>query len=185
MTDRRISFATGSSSQSSHPHRSSSAGRSSLPASSLSPSSASSVTAEDIKAAFAFFDPQQTGSITAQQLQQRLALLHPSLPASDSALLMLGKPAVTQQDIADLLTSSPPIPGFDPVQEAFRVFDPSNSGYVDPELLRSLLLGFGLTELTRADMSAVIDMTDRDRDGKVGLSDFRRMLQQQQSGKQS
>ena len=98
---------------------------------------------------------------------------------------MLGKQSLTQQDIAELLSSSPPMPGFDPVQEAFRVFDPSSSGHVDAELLRSLLLSFGLTELTRADMTAVIDMTDRDRDGKVGLADFRKMLQQQQSSKQS
>jgi Ca2+-binding EF-hand superfamily protein len=56
------------------------------------------------------------------------------------------------------------------------VYDPSGTGYVDAEVVRGMLVRFGLSDLTKADMQTLMDMTDRDRDGKVGLSDFRKMV---------
>ena len=49
---------------------------------------------------------------------------------------------------------------------------------MDPEVLRSYLMQFGLTDLTKGDVATVIEVTDRDKDGKINLSDFRKILTQ-------
>ena len=46
---------------------------------------------------------------------------------------------------------------------------------MDVEVLRRFLLDFGLTDLTKGDLSTLVDFADRDKDGKIGLSDFRKM----------
>ena len=49
---------------------------------------------------------------------------------------------------------------------------------MDLEVLRGYLLQCGLSDLTKGDMGTLLDLSDRDRDGRIGLSDFRRMLTQ-------
>ena len=64
----------------------------------------------------------------------------------------------------------------DVLLEAFQLFDPHNRGYVDTENLTAVLVGLGVTEVTRGDVQLLVEQNDRDKDGKIGLNDFKRMM---------
>ena len=57
-----------------------------------------------------------------------------------------------------------------------QLYDPAGTGALDPEVLRGFLVQFGLTDLTKGDLATLLDLSDRDKDGRVNLSDFRKML---------
>lgn len=40
------------------------------------------------------------------------------------------------------------VKNFDPVAEAFKVYDPSNTGFVDTEVLREIFQSLGFGEIT-------------------------------------
>merc|ERR1711988_1291071 len=65
---------------------------------------------------------------------------------------------------------------FDPVAEAFKVYDPEGSGYVDTEVLRVIFESLGFGEITDDDLAILVETGDVDGDGKISLSDFRHML---------
>ena len=67
----------------------------------------------------------------------------------------------------------------DVLLEAFQLFDPHNRGYVDTDHLTAVLVGLGVTEVTRGDVQLLIEQNDRDKDGKIGLNDFKRMMNAQ------
>ena len=64
----------------------------------------------------------------------------------------------------------------DVMLEAFQLFDPHNRGYVDTEHLMAVLMGLGVAEVTRGDVQLLVEQNDRDKDGKIGLNDFKRMV---------
>ncbi|KAG2387864.1 hypothetical protein C9374_001458 [Naegleria lovaniensis] len=64
---------------------------------------------------------------------------------------------------------------YDPVKEAFKVFDPKDTGYVDEKHLKEMMEQLGLGPITTEDLKVLIDTADKDGDGKISLEDFRSM----------
>ena len=62
------------------------------------------------------------------------------------------------------------------MKEAFKVYDPHDTGYVDLEVLRSIFSNLGFGEVTSEDVDVLIETADVDGDGKISLSDFRKMV---------
>ena len=63
------------------------------------------------------------------------------------------------------------------MKEAFKVYDPQGTGFVDHETLRSIFENLGYGEITDEDLAVLIGCADVDGDGRISLDDFARMLQ--------
>ena len=68
------------------------------------------------------------------------------------------------------------ITGFDPVAEAFKVYDPEGTGYADVDIMRQVFAGLGYADLSGEDLEILVEAADKDGDGLVSLEDFRSML---------
>ena len=129
---------------------------------------------DELSAAFDFFDVGGTGKITAAGLKQRLGAFYKNLPAKEIKLL-LGDGVFTKESLRRLLSSNE-LGSCDPVKEAFKVYDPSGTGFVDNDTLRSIFESIGYGEISDEDLGVLIETTDVDRDGRISLDDFRHML---------
>ena len=160
------------------------------------------VSAVELQTAFAFFDRHNRGYITPEDLKARLAPLYPQLTDKDFQTMTQNKQQFTAADLTQLLTidtqphnsadaphkhttttkqqqqsaASTTTTQSDVLLEAFQLFDPHNRGYVDTEHLTAVLVGLGVTEVTRGDVQLLVEQNDRDKDGKIGLNDFKRMM---------
>ena len=148
------------------------------------------VSTTELQTAFAFFDRHNRGYITPDDLKARLAPLYPQLTEKDFQTMTQNKPQFTATDLAQLLTTPTPtttttttpkqqsagVGQADVLLEAFQLFDPQGRGYVDTEFVMGVLMGLGVAEVTRGDVQLLVEQNDRDKDGKIGLSDFKRMV---------
>ncbi|GFH27668.1 EF-hand domain-containing protein, partial [Haematococcus lacustris] len=61
----------------------------------------------------------------------------------------------------------------DAAAQAFSLLDTSASGFVDPGLLKHMLLQLpGIDKLDEADMQLIASLADSDGDGRMSLEDF-------------
>ena len=128
---------------------------------------------EELDAAFEFFDVDRTGKITAANLKDRLGAFYKNLPAKEIKLL-LGEGPFTKETLRSLLANND-LGAYDPTKEAFKAYDPNNTGFVDTDTLRTIFSSLGYGEITDDDLAVLIDTADVDRDGRVSLDDFRKM----------
>eukprot|EP00937_MAST-01D_sp_MAST-1D-sp2_P000197 g197.t1 len=133
------------------------------------------VSDDEMQAAFDFFDPEGTGKITLASLKSRLGAFYTNMPMKEYKFLMNNESEMTLDDLKALLKDNE-ITNFDPLAEAFKAYDPTNTGYVDPEVLRRVFENLGFGEITDDDMKILIETGDVDKDGKISLDDFRKMV---------
>ena len=91
--------------------------------------------------------------------------------------LMNNQSELTLDDLRALLENNE-IKNFDPVAEAFKVYDPQDTGYVDTQVLKGIFEKLGFGTITKEDIQILVDTADIDKDGKVSLEDFRAMIDQ-------
>jgi Ca2+-binding EF-hand superfamily protein len=89
--------------------------------------------------------------------------------------LMNNKAELTEAELLSLLQSNE-LAHYDPVAEAFKIYDPADTGAIDLDVFREILHNLGFGDITEQDVQTLIDSADVDGDGKVSLADFRRML---------
>ena len=68
------------------------------------------------------------------------------------------------------------ISNFDPVEEAFKLYDIGNDGFIDKTRLRDIFQAYGFDGMTKEDVDILAKAADVDGDGKITLSDFRKMM---------
>lgn len=56
-----------------------------------------------------------------------------------------------------------------------QAYDPSDTGFMDTEILRSIFSNLGFGQLSDEDLTVLVEAADGDGDGKVSLGDFRGM----------
>jgi calmodulin len=105
------------------------------------------ITTEEINAAFQILDLEKTGQLTIATLKKRLGVLFPEMSAKEYRFLMNNKKELTIEDLKELLLENE-LPTFDPVADAFKVFDPENKGVINEDKLRQAFIAFGLGELS-------------------------------------
>lgn len=129
----------------------------------------------DLKAAFHFLDSKGKGKITMADLKQKLAPFYPDMPVKEYAFLMGDSKSLSLHDLKELLADNE-ITGFDPVAEAFKVYDPEGTGFADTDIMRQVFTGLGYTDLSDEDLDILVEAADKDGDGLVSLEDFRSMV---------
>lgn len=65
---------------------------------------------------------------------------------------------------------------FDAVREAFRVYDPRATKYVDEETLACIMARIGFGKLSDEDLAVLVRTADFDGDGRISLDDFRQLV---------
>jgi len=132
------------------------------------------VTEAELDSAFKFFDAKGTGTVGSAQLKERLAIFpKDALGAGFEGKSLLG-PEVTKKSLSKLLRTNK-VEDFDPVAEAFKLFDPSGEGHVDIKLLSKLFVGMGLGELSSEEVQ-LIRRSSAGPSGYISLDDFRNMF---------
>merc|ERR1712166_354203 len=130
---------------------------------------------DEIKAAFDFFDVHKKGKLNAQDLKQRCSIFYKSMTPKDYKLLVGESGEISLKQLQRLLGQNE-LEEYDPVKEAFKVYDPNNTGFADPEILRNIFKQLDYGDITDEDLQVLIQAADVDGDGKINLSDFRGML---------
>ena len=145
-------------------------------------------------AAFDFFDVEGRGKLTVADLKARLGAFYKNLPSKEyKALISEVGGAIRPQLRGNSQPPPPPLASptaegdalrllannelgnYDPVKEAFEVYDPQGTGFVDRDL-RSIFENLGYGEITDEDLAVLVETADADGDGRISLDDFRGML---------
>lgn len=134
------------------------------------------VTPEQIHAAFQFLDVEKKGRVTTSNLRARLSIFYDKLTPKDARLLMNDEEEVSEEFLSALLLGSE-VTDFDPVAEAFKAYDPEETGFISREMLRYVFERLGYGALSEEDLNILISCADADQDGRVSLSDFRHMME--------
>ena len=132
------------------------------------------ITREEVESAFNFFDVSGKGVLRPKDLKSRLSAFYPNMTNKEYRFL-ISEPNFTVDTLWNLLENNN-ITNFDPVKEAFKVYDPQDTGFVEPSVLEGIMSRMGYGEMTKEDMEVLIKTADIDGDGKISLDDFRNML---------
>jgi Ca2+-binding EF-hand superfamily protein len=116
----------------------------------------------------------EAGVLTATDLKARLSIFYKNLPAREYKFL-ISEPEFTYKTLYRLLANNE-LTDYDPVAEAFKVYDPHETGFVDTDTLKSIFSNLGFGEITAEDLKILIETADVDGDGRISLEDFRNML---------
>merc|ERR1711988_1637331 len=122
---------------------------------------------DEIKAAFEFFDVNKKGKLNAADLKTRCSIFYKTMTPKDYKLLVGDSGEITLKQLTKLLVQNE-LEDYDPVKEAFKVYD--------PEILRNIFQSLDYGEITDEDLQVLIQAADVDGDGKISLEDFRGML---------
>ena len=117
---------------------------------------------KDIETLFRFIDSGNYGRITMQDLK-------------NFKFLMAGKNDISIKELYDILKYNE-LEDFDPIAEAFKFYDPDNTGFVDLNRLKEIFSLLGYEELTSGDLQILVECADADLDGKISLDDFRKLI---------
>jgi len=127
----------------------------------------------EVEAAFQFFDIHNKKRLTPSDLKQRLAAFYPHLSNKEYKFLV-SEPDFTVDTLTNILNHHT-LRDFDPVKEAFKVFDPHDTGYIDKSMLKKILKNLGYGNITSEDMKVLIQTADVDGDGRISYEDWKNM----------
>ena len=130
---------------------------------------------EEISQCFSFLDPESTGRLTAGMLKKRLTAFFPDLTTKDYKYLLSNKKEITIEEIQHLLHDNE-VKDFDPVAEAFKVYDPDNKGFITKDKIKDIFATYGYDDLSMEEIGLIIKAADVDGDGVISISDFRLMM---------
>ena len=119
--------------------------------------------------------PSVCDSLASADRKNRLGAFYKNVPTREYKFLMNNQSELTLDDLRSLLENNE-IKNFDPVAEAFKVYDPQETGYVDTSVLRSIFEKLGFGTITDEDVRILVETADLDKDGKINLEDFRNMI---------
>ena len=129
---------------------------------------------KDIIKLFDFLDEGNKQHITESDLRRKLPLFYKALPPKDYRILMNNKTTLNIDELYNILSKNE-LSNFDPINEAFKVLDTKDNGYIEISKLKLIFYNLGW-RLSSDDLNVLISVADYDNDGKINLNDFKRLL---------
>ena len=78
-------------------------------------------------------------------------------------------------ELHHLLTTTS-IDPFDPVEEAFKLLDTENKGYLTIDVFKNIFKNLNFGEISPSDEDIFKEVADFDKDGVINLDDFWKIL---------
>jgi Ca2+-binding EF-hand superfamily protein len=113
--------------------------------------------------------------ITRKELKTYLEAFPKKYSNKEIAFLMNGTYEMDSKQLYELLKSTQ-IEDFDAVEEAFKLLDVENKGYLTVDCFKEIFKNLDLGEIARSDEDIFKEVADFDQDGVINLSDFRQIL---------
>merc|ERR1712070_227283 len=129
----------------------------------------------ELRIAWDFFDTKGTGKLTAADIKRRLSTFYHNVSNKEIKFLLNNQPEITFEDLYELLKDNQ-LTNFDPVKEAFKVYDPQDTGFVDMAVVKEFFHNLGHGDISDEDAKIILETADADKDGRIGLDDFRLMV---------
>ncbi|CAD7952736.1 unnamed protein product [Amoebophrya sp. A25] len=130
---------------------------------------------KELRVAWDFFDAKGTGKISAHEIKKRLSVFYKNVSVKEIRYLLNNQSEITFDELRDLLKDNT-LKNFDPVKDAFKVYDPNDTGAIDMAVVQELFQGLGFGEISDEDAQLIKEMADADGDGRITLEDFRQMV---------
>ena len=86
--------------------------------------------------------------ISQAELKKRIHVINPNFPMSELGTLTNNKTELKAKELYDMLKDNE-LENFDPLEEAFKLLDPDNTGSLDIKRLKSLSLTLVTDKLKR------------------------------------
>ena len=119
----------------------------------------------------------KTPKITKKELKTYLQWFPKKYSTKEINFLMNGESEMDANTLHELLTTTS-IEPFDPVEEAFKLLDVENKGFLTVETFKTIFKNLNFGEITPSDEDIFKEVADFDGDGVINLDDFRKILSQ-------
>jgi len=133
------------------------------------------ITEDELKIAWDFFDTGGKAKLTTADVKKRLQTFYKDITTREVKFLLNNQPEITFEQLYALLKDNQ-LTNFDPVKEAFKVYDPHGTGFLDMDVVKGFFKDLGYGEISDEDAKIILDTADADKDGRIGLEDFRMMV---------
>jgi Ca2+-binding EF-hand superfamily protein len=133
------------------------------------------ITEDELRVAWDFFDTTGKAKLSMGDIKKRLQTFYKDITTREVKFLLNSQPDITFEELYALLKDNQ-LSNFDPVKEAFKVYDPHNTGFVDMDMVKTFFKDLGYGDISDEDAKIILETADADKDGRIGLDDFRMMV---------
>uniref|UniRef100_A0A7S2DSQ3 EF-hand domain-containing protein n=1 Tax=Alexandrium andersonii TaxID=327968 RepID=A0A7S2DSQ3_9DINO len=133
------------------------------------------ITEEELRVAWDFFDTSGKSKLTTFDVKKRLQTFYKDITTREVKFLLNNQPEITFEELYALLKDNQ-LTNFDPVKEAFKVYDPHGTGFIDMDVVKTFFKELGYGDISDEDAKIILETADGDKDGRIGLEDFRMMV---------
>eukprot|EP00929_Paragymnodinium_shiwhaense_P020429 TRINITY_DN13626_c0_g1_i1.p1 TRINITY_DN13626_c0_g1~~TRINITY_DN13626_c0_g1_i1.p1 ORF type:complete len:174 (-),score=62.87 TRINITY_DN13626_c0_g1_i1:327-848(-) len=133
------------------------------------------ISEDELRVAWDFFDTTGKAKLTMNDIKKRLQTFYKDITTREVKFLLNSQPDITFEELYALLKDNQ-LSNFDPVKEAFKVYDPHNTGFVDMDMVKTFFKDLGYGDISDEDAKIILETADADKDGRIGLDDFRMMV---------
>ena len=119
--------------------------------------------------------PANRTTIEKGELKRYLAKFPKQYTPKEINFLMNGQKEMDASSLHELLTTTS-IEPFDPIEEAFKLLDVENKGYLTVETFKTIFSNLNFGEITPSDEDIFKEVADFDGDGVINLDDFKKIL---------
>ena len=138
-------------------------------------SGAEKVTKDEVNEFLSEISQINAPRISRKELKEYLGAFPKEYSQKEINFLMNGKAEMDANELYDLLASTQ-IEDFDAVEEAFKLLDVDNKGYLDVSTFKEIFKNLKLGEIAPSDEDIFNEVADFDKDGVIKLDDFRKIL---------
>mmetsp|Transcript_98774 Transcript_98774/g.288113 ORF Transcript_98774/g.288113 Transcript_98774/m.288113 type:complete len:199 (+) Transcript_98774:3-599(+) len=133
------------------------------------------ISEDELRVAWDFFDTSGKSKLTTFDVKKRLQTFYKDITTREVKFLLNNQPEITFEELYALLKDNQ-LTNFDPVKEAFKVYDPHGTGFVEMDVVKTFFKELGYGDISDEDAKIILETADGDKDGRIGLEDFRTMV---------
>jgi hypothetical protein len=140
------------------------------------------ITERDIETLLKAMNPDNMPKVTRKSLRQFLNGFPNVYQMQDIKFLLNNKSELDSKELYDLLKNNK-LQDFDPLKETYNILDPENKGFINEKDFQSIMEAMGFTDITEYDLPVLLEVADKDGDGKITFEDFVSLVQEIDLGK--